>query len=254
MKGELKKMNGKLTVLDKTLDNLQYRDDEIYKSIFNASPPDFYNSDSSSIYGRADTASVRDLADLSARITVRAMADSRCILDASSAARRAFLDMGKSVRNIPSIVPLKDFTEEQAGASVGDKINPFYKTVVRHDGLDILGVEGADIIAPADGVVKRAGRKDFKDGNVLVIDHMNGYETTYKHLGAVLISRGAKVRQGMVIARIGQSGLSFAPHLHYEIRHNGKIVNPINYFFAQFGPSGFKNIMIYTENTGQSLD
>ena len=89
---------------------------------------------------------------------------------------------------------------------------------------------------------------------MIVIDHKNGYSTTYSHLGDILVRKGQKVKQGDVIGRVGLSGMSFAPHLHYEISFNGKIMDPVNYFFAELTPEQYKDLVAISSNTGQSLD
>ena len=162
--------------------------------------------------------------------------------------------LGKSVKHIPSIIPIKDFSIGQAGASVGKKINPFYKTVVMHNGMDFLGAAGTDVMATAEGIVNETQRSKKGSGNSIVIDHQNGYVTTYSHLGDILVRKGQKVKQGDVIGRIGLSGMSFAPHLHYEISFNEKIMDPVNYFFAELTPEQYKDLVAVASNTGQSLD
>ncbi|MEF9932430.1 MAG: M23 family metallopeptidase, partial [Bacteroidales bacterium] len=140
------------------------------------------------------------------------------------------------------------------GASVGQKINPFYKTVAMHNGIDLLGATGTDILASANGVVEQISRKGKKEGNTITINHGNGYVTKYMQVGDILARQGQRVVQGMVIGRIGLSGISFAPHLHYEIVYNGKNMDPVNYFFADLTPALFKEMVAITANTGQSLD
>ena len=81
-------------------------------------------------------------------------------------------------------------------------------------------------------------------------------ETTnrYAHLGDILVRKGERVSRGTVIARVGNSGLSFAPHLHYEVRRGGKIMDPVNYFFAELKPGSYREMVITALNSGQSMD
>ncbi|MBQ5828455.1 MAG: M23 family metallopeptidase, partial [Bacteroidales bacterium] len=92
------------------------------------------------------------------------------------------------------------------------------------------------------------------EGNSIVINHKNGYVTRYNNLGDILVRKGQKVRQGAVIGRVGMSGMSFAPHLHYEVWLNDEMMDPVNYFFASLTPQMFKEMAVIVANTGQSLD
>ena len=91
-------------------------------------------------------------------------------------------------------------------------------------------------------------------GNSVTIDHKNGYRTVYSHLGDVLVRKGKIVARGDVIGRVGLSGMSFAPHLHYGVFYNEKVMDPRNYFFADLTPEQFREIIAISSNTGQSLD
>ena len=158
------------------------------------------------------------------------------------------------MKAIPSIVPIRDFSIRQSGASVGRKVNPFYKSIVEHTGMDLLAGTGTEVLAAADGVVEKAVRNGKKEGNSIVINHKNGYVTKYIHMGDILVRQGQKVSQGTVIGRVGVSGMSFAPHLHYEVWFNDEVMDPMNYFFATVTPQMFREMAIVVANTGQSLD
>jgi murein DD-endopeptidase MepM/ murein hydrolase activator NlpD len=255
MEQEYAKMQEKLSLLDNTISNLKYKDREIYRSIFNADPliVSLIGQENSLIENIDTTRD--DIIISKSRECIAAMENSVDMVNGDIA---SIVDeceyLGGSVRHIPSIVPLRGFSVGQAGASVGKKINPFYKTVVMHNGMDLLGATGTDVLASADGVVEAAKRSKRGSGNSIVIDHKNEYVTTYSHLGDVLVRKGQQVRQGDVIARVGLSGMSFAPHLHYEINFNGKIMDPVNYFFAELSPEQYRDIVAASSNTGQSLD
>ena len=161
--------------------------------------------------------------------------------------------LGGSVTHIPSIVPLRGFSIGQAGASVGKKINPFYKTVSDHKGMDLLGAVGTEVLSAADGVVDQAKRSKRGEGNSIVIDHNNGYVTTYSNLGDVLVRKGQKVKQGDVIARVGISGMSFAPHLHYEVMYKGNYVNPSNYYDLTITPEEYSTMVQNTADASEKV-
>ena len=255
MEQEYAALQQKLQLLDNTVNNLKYKDREIYRSIFNADPLIVsLIGEENSLIENIDTT----------RDDIIISKSKECLMSMELAVEMVKEDIGSivdeceylggSVTHIPSIVPLRGFSIGQAGASVGKKINPFYKTVSDHNGMDLLGAVGTEVLSAADGVVDQAKRSKRGEGNSIVIDHKNGYFTTYSHLGDVLVRKGQKVKQGDVIARVGLSGMSFAPHLHYEVSFNGKIMDPVNYFFAELSPEQYKDMVAVSSNTGQSLD
>ena len=113
---------------------------------------------------------------------------------------------------------------------------------------------GTPVYSPADGVVIRTVRSGRESGNVLEIDHGNGYVTRYAHLKEILVRRGRVVKKGDLVATTGSSGKSFAPHLHYEIIRDTLHVDPVNYFFGSVGPAEYANMLYMSANTQQSMD
>lgn len=114
--------------------------------------------------------------------------------------------------------PSRGFAPEQENVSL------------RHFGLDVAGREGSPVFATAAGTVAFAGW-DGALGNLIILDHGNGYETVYGHNGAMLFEQGDHVEFGEIIALSGNSGISSAPHLHYEIRYNAQPVEPLEYIY-----------------------
>ncbi|RZJ76555.1 MAG: M23 family metallopeptidase [Flavobacterium sp.] len=114
-------------------------------------------------------------------------------------------------------------------SNFGHRENPFTgESIERHKGLDIKGRHGEIVKTTANGTVKFASRKGGY-GNVVIISHGNGFETYYGHLSKIAVKQGQKVTAGDVIGKIGSTGRSTGPHLHYEVHKNGKIVNPKSY-------------------------
>lgn len=256
MEQEYERLQQKIVVLDNTVQNLRTKDREIYKQIFNSEPPALGHgaNGGGSFFGGIDTTRNDKIIEYS-RDKIRVLEGETAVIDrAIEVINGRFAQLEDSVRFIPSMVPIKDFSIGQTGASVGQKINPFYKSVAMHNGIDLLGAMGTEILAPAAGTVGLVSRKGKKEGNTIVINHGNGYVTKYMQVGDILVREGQKVSQGNVIGRIGSSGMSFAPHLHYEILYNGKVMDPVNYFFADLTPVLFKELVAIASNTGQSLD
>ncbi len=150
--------------------------------------------------------------------------------------------------------PLKNFTFAQTGASVGNKIDPFYKVPDPHNGLDLLAHSGEPVFVTADGVVSDVIMSRKGLGNVVVVSHDGGYVTRYAHLADIVVKKGRQVKRGDKIGNVGVSGSSFAPHLHYEVIRDTVIADPVNHFFASFTPEEYVNVMIMAATTGQSLD
>lgn len=247
-------LESKINRLENVVGNLRSRDDEIYREIFNAEPPHFLDTTQDSLFvSEGDTTFGRKIihytADMLKELEKRSENNSEIF---SSIQSTLSID-SIAFQSIPSILPVNDFSIVQTGATTGRKVHPFYKTVVMHTGLDIITTVGTEVRATADGVVKLINSEKGK-GKQVEINHGNGYVTTYSHLGDFLVRNGKKVKQGAIIGRVGTSGTTFAPHLHYEVLMNGEYQNPVNYFFAELGPHTYKEMMIIAVNTGQSLD
>jgi hypothetical protein len=127
--------------------------------------------------------------------------------------------------HIPSIRPVD---VGYISSYFGKRRDPFTGRISRHEGLDFSARRGSKIYATADGTVCRA-KYERGYGHTIEIDHGNGILTKYAHNDKLLVRQGQKVKRGDVIAYLGNSGRSTAPHLHYEVRVNGVAKNPLNY-------------------------
>ncbi|MFI3247502.1 MAG: M23 family metallopeptidase [Rikenellaceae bacterium] len=156
--------------------------------------------------------------------------------------------------NIPAIQPVANRQLTLLTASYGLRIHPFYKTIQPHQGVDYTVAEGTRVFATADGIVKSTTLSSSTTGKSLVIDHGNGYQTLYNHLSRVDVPRGRKVSRGDIIGLSGNTGLSLAPHLHYEVRYNDMRVDPIHYMFMELTPSDYQKIIKIAQSGMQSFD
>lgn len=154
----------------------------------------------------------------------------------------------------PLSAPVANLTYAQIGASAGLKISPFSKVESPHNGLDIIAAQGTPVLAASSGTVIDIVRSGKGLGNVVTLDHGNGYVTRYAHLGDILVSRGQRVARGRQIARVGISGKSFVPHLHYEVLRDGIPQDPADYFPASLTPGEYADVAYMAANTKQSLD
>lgn len=254
MEQEYKSAVEKMNLLENVLSDLQTRDREIYMNIFKSSPPDLVNS----AYNAAVYEQLDSLEDM--EIVKFSVAKSRDVEVLVKTAGEKLDNIyneflgANNATDIPSILPIKGLAVNQTGASLGKKIHPFFKTMEIHNGVDLLAALGTEVIAVANGVVSDISRSDRGRGNQVIIEHWGGYKTVYSHLGDVMVRKSQQVKQGSIIGRVGNSGLSFAPHLHFEVHLDGKPVEPVNYFFADLSPSEYREMLMIAINTGQSLD
>ena len=161
---------------------------------------------------------------------------------------------GRNCDRIPSIQPVINKRLTLLTASYGMRYHPFYKTLQSHQGVDYTVPEGSSVFATADGVVRDATMRNSTSGMTLTIDHGNGYETSYHHLSKFNVRKGQTVHRGDIIALSGDTGLSLAPHLHYEVRYNGIRVDPIHYFFMELSPTEYQRMMRIAQTGMQSFD
>lgn len=249
---EYPEMARKEALLADVVEGLKVKDDRIYEEIFNTSAPNMDQFSSLEFLMALDSIPDTDIVSHSAgrldKLEVgagRVEENFKRVMGAISASDFVMPPMSN---------PLKDFTFAQTGASIGDKINPFYKVPMKHNGLDLIAPAGDPVYAVADGTVKEIIRSRKGLGNVVVIDHGNGYVTRYAHLADIETRKGRKVRRGARLGYVGVSGNSFAPHLHYEVLRDTLVLDPVNHFFASVTPEEYMNMLIMSVTTGQSMD
>ena len=249
---EIPQLQQKEALLADVIEGLELRDDRIYEEIFHASAPSLNPMTTVGDFSGLDTIPDGNL--------VR-YADEKLLKIERSAAsvEDNFMRIAELLKDTVLIMPpmsnpLGDFTFAQTGASVGDKINPFYKVATRHNGLDLLAHSGEPVCVSDDGVVTEVIKSRKGLGNVVVVSHEGGYITRYAHLADMEVRKGQKVKRGDVVGYVGVSGNSFAPHLHYEIIKDTVVLDPVNYFFASLTPEEYVNVMIMAATTGQSMD
>lgn len=249
---EYPQMYQKEELLADVVKGLRVKDDKIYEEIFNTAAPDMEQFSSLEFLVALDSIPDSDIVTNSA-IRLDALEHSAGIVEDN------FMKVMETIADKdfvmpPMTNPMKDFTFAQTGASTGDKINPFYKVPMKHDGLDLIASAGEPVYAAADGTVTDVIKSRKGLGNVVVIDHGNGYVTRYAHLADIEARKGRKVRKGTRIGYVGVSGNSFAPHLHYEVLRDTLVLDPVNHFFASVTPEEYMNMLIMSVTTGQSMD
>lgn len=243
--------------LNAVVDNVMERDRNIFGIMFESTPYDF-NSE----YEQQRVELQERLLEKSDRQMKREMVASIDALEAKltevessySALQERLAQLGNDSNNIPSIQPVINHQLTLLTAAYGLLMHPFYRTLQSHQGVDYTIPEGERIFATADGIVKEISGKNSTSGLTVVIDHYNGYTTSYSHLQSAKVKRGQRVRRGDIIALSGNSGLSLAPHLHYEVRYEGMRVDPIHYFFMELTPDEYQKIIRISRSGMQSFD
>lgn len=249
---ELPELEEREKLLSDVVEGLQVKDNSIYEEIFHTSAPTM--DPVSSLGFLMDLDTIPDT-EIVAYSDAKLNALDRTADSVEENFRRIFAAVKDSGFVMPPMTnPLKEFSSAQTGASVGNKINPFYKVPIRHDGLDLIAPAGASVHAAADGLVTEVIRSRKGLGNVVVIDHGNGYVTRYAHLADVEARKGMQVHRGKRIGYVGVSGNSFAPHLHYEVLKDTVVLDPVNHFFASVTSDEYVNMLIMSASTGQSMD
>jgi len=252
-------LNNRVERLEKVADNLQDRDDNIYRVIFEAEP---VSSDirQAGIGGSDHYALLKGYKNSEILIDAAKRIDHlRNRLYVQSNSYDEVFEMAKNMDQmtacIPAIQPISDKDKRRISSFYGYRIHPIYKRRIFHDGLDFSAVKGTEIYATGDGVVESASKSSYGYGNKIIIDHGYGYKTVYAHMSKFAVRKGAKVKRGQLIGYVGNSGLSTSPHLHYEVHRNGKKVNPIYYFFNDLSPKEYEEIISQANSSvgGSSL-
>ena len=233
------------------MENLKAKDNEIYRQLFNSDAPDLGSIYPEGLLSAIDSVGDKDIVEYVGK-KLNLLEEASVKVEDNF---KSIMDKLEGDGKLPPLTnPLHDFSYARTGASVGEKINPFYKVAVFHGGLDLISQQGDPVYATADGTVKDVEHSTKGLGNVVTIDHGNGYLTRYAHLENTKVSRGQKVARGKQIGQVGMSGNSFAPHLHYEVIRDTAKVDPLNYFFASVSPEDYIGMVFMSYNTGQSMD
>ena len=257
LEAEYTALNERLGLVEGSVGHLQERDRAIYRDLFNTEAPNSLLSAQDSL--RPSGAELEDMPETD--LVWDAYALVKRMESAASEVSRFLTEIDTTFSSgslvptaIPSIVPITPFSPVQTGASVGKKVNPFYKTIRDHSGLDLMAPAGTPVRCSADGQVVQVVRSEKGMGNQVTVAHKGGFRTVYAHLADIRVSQGQNLRQGALIGTVGQSGTCFAPCLHYEVLRDGFVQDPVNYFFAELSPATYRELMTLALTTGQSMD
>jgi len=249
-------LNDRLSILDAVLDDLQERDDHIYRVIFEAEP--IPTSVREASFGGADRYSHLEGLNNSEMIiatTKRVDRIARQLYVQSNSFDEVF-EMARNkadmLASIPAIIPIERGTERLV-SGFGYRIHPIFKRLRMHNRVDFAAPTGTPIFATGNGVIVRATHDHSGFGLMVEIDHGFGYRTLYAHMSKISVRVGQRVSRGEVIGLVGSTGLSKGPHLHYEVIRNGRTVNPVSYFFHDLTPQEFEQIYEISSRINQSM-
>ena len=265
LKRELAQMKLQYDIMEQRMDqtsavlsDLQQRDDNIYRVIFESEPiPASVRAAGYGGINRYRSLEAFDNSELMVRSSVKLDQLSKRLYVQSKSFDEVF-EMAKTktkmLAAIPAIQPIsnKDLTRFSSG--FGYRIHPIYKTSLMHTGCDFTAPTGTEIYATGDGIVKLVENKKRGYGYHVVIDHGYGYNTLYGHMSKVKVSRGQKINRGEVIGNVGSTGTSTAPHLHYEVHKNGKKIDPINFFYNDLNSKEYERMLEISTQKHQSFD
>jgi murein DD-endopeptidase MepM/ murein hydrolase activator NlpD len=251
-------LNKKMDEVNNVIDLIEERDNNLYRVYFNAAPipEEERKSGFKDVNRYADLEGYNNsqlVATTTKRIDVL-----RKELAIQSKSLDDILNMAKAkdklLSAIPAIQPVKNENLKHMASGFGYRTDPFTKARKMHEGMDFTAKTGTPIYATGDGVVARADNGASGYGNHIVIRHGFGYETLYAHLSKYKCRAGQRVNRGDVIGFVGSTGRSEAPHLHYEVHKNGKVVNPLNFYYGNISAVEYVAIAQAANQENQSFD
>lgn len=251
-------MNKGMDEVEKVLGSLEQKDENLYRTIFEAEPiPSSYRESGiggvnryKELEGYNNSKLVVETARRLDKIKKKLVIQSKSFDELSSLAS----DKKEMLSSIPAILPIsnKDLTRTASGW--GLRVHPYYKIVKFHSGMDFTAPMGTDVYVTGDGVVENVIYSKRGYGNHIIINHGFGYKTIYAHLDRPNVRIGQKVNRGDVIGFVGNTGMSLAPHLHYEVELNGEKVDPSNYYFNDLTAAEYEKMIEMASRSGQSFD
>ncbi len=251
-------MQKDLANMDAMLLSLQDRDDNIYRVIFEADPipgsvrqagvggTDRYRALREESLEREDLviATLERIDKLKKQMYIQTKSHD----DIEQMARNKSVMMA----SIPSIQPISNSGLNRLASGYGMRMHPILKYIRMHAGIDFSAPQGTPIFATGDGSVDYAGFNKTS-GNMVTLNHGYGYETKYLHMSNFAVRQGQKVRRGDIIGYVGNTGLSKAPHCHYEVWKDNQHVNPVNFFYNDVTDEEFDKLLELATKENESL-
>lgn len=257
MQAQYKVLQRQFGEMQEVVSDLQERDDNLYRVIFQADPipfsvrraaatnNDYYEQLLDMTNSEVVVSTTQKLNELKKELYIQSKSYDELVSLAKN--------KENMLQNLPAIQPVLNKDLKQMASGYGWRIDPVYHTRRFHAGMDFAAPTGADIYATGNGQVISAGWQQGY-GNCVQINHGYGYVTLYGHMSAFKVGAGQKVKRGDVIGLVGSTGKSTGPHLHYEVHYKGEIMNPQNYYFLDLSPADYDRMVQMSNNSGQMLD
>jgi len=265
LRRELAQMKFQYEVLDDRMDHvvsvmndLQDRDDNIYRVIFESEPipsavrqAGFGGANRyAKLEGYQNSNILIATSEKLDKITSQLVVQSKSFDEVFEMSK----NKAKFLSSMPAIQPMSNKDLRRLSSFFGYRMDPFYKVMKHHEGVDFSAPVGTDIYATGDGVVVDINLSKRGYGNNVKIDHGFGYHTFYAHCSKILVKKGQQIKRGQIIAKVGNTGKSTAPHLHYEVHKNNRPIDPINYFFSDITPEEYELMLERSQLPSQTLD
>jgi len=257
MKFQYELLNKRMDEVVGVLENVEERDNNIYRVYFEANPIPVQQRMSGfggvnrykNLEGFENSEIITSTAEKLDKLSKRLVVQSKSLDEIASLAK----NKEALLASIPAIQPVKNDDLKRMASGFGFRMHPILKYRKMHNGMDFSAPSNTEVFATGNATVKKA-RRTSGFGNLIVLDHGFGYETYYAHLNNFKVREGQKVKRGEIIAFVGNSGLSTAPHLHYEVHKNGKVVNPINFYHGDLTAEEYDIMLNQSALENQSLD
>lgn len=254
---QIKVLNKKINELGGVLGELQDRDANIYRAIFEADPIDI-NIRKAGTGGIEKYKSLNGFENSDELIALNEKVDE--LAAKVYVQSKSFDELGKLAANktvflscIPAIQPISNKDLKRIASGFGYRIHPIFKTHKFHSGIDFTAPNGTPIYATGNGRVESAENGNGY-GNHVIVNHGFGYRSLYAHMSRMKVRPGQKIQRGELLGYVGSTGTSTAPHVHYEIIKGDNKINPINYFFNDLTEEEYQAIREIANREGQSFD
>lgn len=252
-------LNTDVEELRRILNNIEHRDDNIYRVVLGAEPIDKSVRDAG-VGGVDRYAEIKEknVIQKEVIIALHEKVDQlrrKLYIESKSQDEVASLaeNKEKQLAAVPAIQPVANKQLIALASGFGFRVHPIYKVKKMHTGIDFAASIGTPIYATADGKVLEVSVRFSGYGKMVEIDHGFGYHTRYAHMHGFAVRQGQQVKRGDLIGYVGNTGLSTAPHLHYEVLLNGAHINPVHYFFNDLSPAEYEKIIELASVENQSL-
>ena len=251
-------MKDEVNTLEQKMVELEKRDNSVYRSIFEAKPiPDSIRA--KALEKQREIARVEGMGDYEVVVSIQNTLST--LGNRIMAQKKSYIELEGLMKNkenilaaTPAIQPVSNKELNRIASGFGYRIDPVYKSIKMHAGLDFAAPQGTPIYATANGRIKTAGYSSGGYGNHVVIDHGYGYETLYGHMVRVKARNGQQVKRGEIIGYVGTTGKSTGPHCHYEVHKNGNKIDPIYFFYNDLSPQQFDELLKRAQASNQSFD